>query len=312
MTDNLRNDDPLAPFPTIAQREAGDRLERTLFDGVPMHLRRPLIDWVEALSDSEELARRAFSRLRISLLDPRCSCREHFKGLVNKKNGLTRPKSDPLDVLNAMLALHPANPDGPLARHSGEWREMLIDLERRFIDCGSAWTVDPDVPGLYRRADETAIAARVVAEESARSAGRPTAAQHLANAWRKTYGIRPEPTDAYGDAIKAVEAAACPVVLGKAATQGTTTIYRVRDHLRDASHKWCFVLVNDSRSASGTGSIDTVLEMLNRLLSGQTGRHDVDGNTVNNRPSTLEEAQAAVHLSAVLVQWFTTNTIRKL
>jgi hypothetical protein len=310
MTDT-QDEDPLAPVPTISQRDAGEKIERTLFEGIPMHLRRPLIDWLTEVPDGETVIRRAFSRLRVALRDPRLSCRGHLAGIINQTHGLTRPKCNALDVLNATLALHPANGSQASRHVKIEWRNMLIDLDQRLIDCGSAWTVDPDAAGLYRRTDETAIRARELAEASARSAGRPTSAQHLANAWRKTYGINPEPTDAYGDAVKAVEAAACPVVLDRAAANGTATIYRVRDHLRDAGHRWTFTLVNDSSSPAGTGSIDTVLAMINRLLSGQTGRHDVDGNTVSNRPSTIEEAQAAVHLAAVLVQWFTTNAIRK-
>ena len=134
---------------------------------------------------------------------------------------------------------------------------------------------------------------------------------HLSNAWRKVYGISPEPTDAYGDAVKAVEAAACPVVLATAATQRTTTIYRVRDHLRDAAHKWRFVLVHDSKNLPNTGDISPVVELLNRLLSAQTGRHDVNGTTVDYRDSTVHEAQAAVYLAALLVQWFSSGAVQK-
>jgi hypothetical protein len=100
-------EDPLAPFPTIPQRDGGASPERRVFEGVPMHLRRPIIDWIEAIPDGETLARRTFSRLRVSLRDPRLGCREDLAGIIEQKSGLTRPKCDPLDVLNAMLALHP-------------------------------------------------------------------------------------------------------------------------------------------------------------------------------------------------------------
>jgi hypothetical protein len=121
--------------------------------------------------------------------------------------------------------------------------------------------------------------------------------------------MHPEPTDGYADAVKAVEAVACPVVLPEKTEQGKAMIHRVRDELLDRHPKrWRFVLVESEDVEAGHGSIDVVAAMLNRLLRGETERHGLEGR---NRPSTQAEAETAIHLAAVLVQWFSRGAIQR-
>ncbi|MFI6986560.1 hypothetical protein ACIBSV_49580 [Embleya sp. NPDC050154] len=49
--------------------------------------------------------------------------------------------------------------------------------------------------------------------------------------------------------------------------------------------------------------------MMQLLWDGQTSRH---GKQTPTRPETLEEARAAVHAAAILVQWFVSGAFTRL
>jgi hypothetical protein len=84
-------------------------------------------------------------------------------------------------------------------------------------------------------------------------------------------------------------------------------VHHVRRELKDHHNRWRFVLAEAEDVPAEEGSIEVVTTMLDRMLRGETERHGVEGV---NRPSTPAEAQAAVHLAAVLVQWFTSGAIQ--
>ena len=118
-----------------------------------------------------------------------------------------------------------------------------------------------------------------------------TAAQHLEGAWGAAYGRLPNAGESYREAIKAVEAAAIPVVEpnNHKATLGT-----VLRQLATTSGQW-------ATTAPATEPL--VVEMTKVLWSQQVGRHGAAGS--GPPPAhTPEEAKAAVHLAATLVQWF--------
>jgi hypothetical protein len=183
--------------------------------------------------------------------------------------------------------------------------QKAFDLERMLVDAGSAWEVNGEFRGLYRRVDATVVEAWERAWAQAESAGRTGASRYLAQAWRKIYGQHPEPTDGYADAVKAVEAVAVPVVLPD---KPNAIVHHVRTELEKHSDQWRFVLVEGEAIAAGEGAIDVVATMLNRLLRGETERHGLDHR---NRPSSQAEAEAAVQLAVVLVQWFLDGAIQK-
>jgi hypothetical protein len=126
-----------------------------------------------------------------------------------------------------------------------------------------------------------------------------SAADHLATAWAKAYAIRPEPSESYSESIKAVEAAAHALVEpnNTKATLGT-----MLGHLRSQPDRFCLLL-----PAPGV-SVTPVIGMMTALWEGQTSRH---GGQTATRSETRDEAQAAVHLAVVLVQWFTSGMIQR-
>lgn len=196
-----------------------------------------------------------------------------------------------LDVIDAVLDLHPERGkprnDDPFTGPSDyEWE--VRELDEYFIDAGSAYRVAADRSGLELRLDDTVTLA---AEQTAAVAG-PDAGALLAEAWRRTYGLHPDPTTGYRDAVRAVEEVVCPLVLPN---DGAATLGKVIAHLRQGGHRWTFVLVD----RDGQGTVEPLVTMLDRIWTGQVSRH---AGGENSRDQTPAEAQAAVHLAVTLVQ----------
>jgi hypothetical protein len=92
------------------------------------------------------------------------------------------------------------------------------------------------------------------------------AAAHLAEAWRCAYALHPDPVKAYGEAIKAVEAAAHAVLEpnNRNATLGT-----MRRRLRDTRDRYALAI----EGPDGRGDVSPLLECMSLLWEGQTSRH---------------------------------------
>lgn len=163
-------------------------------------------------------------------------------------------------------------------------------------EAGSAWEVTRDGRGfrLQRRVLEVvAASARQVFEVKG-------AGDHLRKAWAAAYGRQPDPSRAYSEAVKAVEAAAQPIVTPK---DPKSTLGKMIPVLRDAPAKWEVVLV----ARPDFDRVAVVQFMAELLWQGQTDRH----GTPSPVPVSQEQAEAAVHLAALLVQWFTGGSIRR-
>ena len=122
--------------------------------------------------------------------------------------------------------------------HAAELREILDRSE-------SAWTVGIDHESLWclkRRVDATILAAANEEMEQ-----RSNAAEYLRRAWHHVYGRNPNPSTAYHDAVRAVEAAARPVVTPN---DGQATLGKMIPALKDKPGKWDTVI----------GDVDTVRE----------------------------------------------------
>jgi hypothetical protein len=176
-----------------------------------------------------------------------------------------------------------------------EHDELPTDLERILRDANSVWRVSETFDGLEERVNETATAAVLQAIRSAND----EAADHLHTAWESTYGRDRKPDTAYGESVLAVEAVANPLVSPKN-NQGTLGTI-IRD-LRNQLNKWELVLKDNSGQPA---SIEALLSMLTLLWQGQS-RH---AGSPNSRRQTQEEAEAAFHLAATLVQWLSTGVV---
>jgi hypothetical protein len=173
------------------------------------------------------------------------------------------------------------------------------EVDQHLAEAGSAWTVDLAGDGpfrLLRRVDPTVTAA---ARAVINSAGR--AGQHLAKAWNEVYGRNPDPSTAYREAVRAVEAVGAPVISpnNPKATLGTM----IAD-MRNDPTKWVVVL-----TPSAGDPVLMFRETMQLLWTAELSRHGTADESVPLHVSP-SEAEAALHLAVTLVHWFHSGAIK--
>lgn len=285
---------PRPRFQRLRDRLAGRPADTTLRRDVPAPLETFIRQWIStACSLDRSVGERVALRLGIDAVDVRVNTRvtSSFSAALRQA-----PTEDLLDVVDAILHVHAAldelDPWNQPTESAHSYIDHVIRLNHALGDSGSAFTVDTDsARRLVERVDPTVDALLLDTIADAPSA----AGDFLRDARRHLYGLHPDPTAAYRDAVRAVEEVACPLVLAQAAAKNSATLGTVRNHLRDAPGKWQFTLLDKD----GDGSVGPLVAMLDRLWTGQVSRH---GGGQNSRDQTTEEAQAAVHLAATLVQ----------
>ncbi|MFJ1993452.1 hypothetical protein [Streptomyces asiaticus] len=186
--------------------------------------------------------------------------------------------------------------------HHLVWLEEKTEKLDELLKAGrSAYHVNGRTLRLEQRVDSTVRqAVEYAADLSANDAKK-----HLAHAWNYAYSLNPNPSQAYAECMRAAECAAIPVVVPN---NQLGTLNHVRGELRrdidSDTPKW----MTSITVGAGSQGMKTVVSMLDLLIQGQTDRHGGVGPTI---PIRQEAAEAAVHLTATLVQWFSSGAIRK-
>ena len=278
----------------------GARLpERDLCEGVPDWLLEPLLDWLE-----EELrpwsAKWVAIRQRLSILDSEGEPAHAVRVVLEQR--ARESDSGRWDVLDAIDFLIQSDSDGELAIPAVFFGgtpmpgtspiAMLNDL---LVTGGSAYHCRKG--RLERRVAEATAAAF---DHAAATAG-DEASMYLRRAWKATYGRDPEPSSAYGDAVRAVEAVVCPLLLPK---DPKPTLGRAIAHLRDRPAGWSLVLAGEQEAAG----VEPLRIMLQLLWTAHRSRHAGGSDT---RDQLLAEAEAALSLAITCVQWFTNGFVRQ-
>ncbi|MCG5464838.1 hypothetical protein MED01_003095 [Micromonospora sp. MED01] len=198
-----------------------------------------------------------------------------------------------LRVVNAILHFAPPG-------RLGDATERLAPI---LAASGSAYEVDfGDPPKLVRRIDGPVRNAIQKGQDEAE----PTAAQHLRASWLAAFGIEPDPNVAYAEAVRAVEAVACPLVVPPSSRPPTlgNVLTALRGDAQATSPKWELVIPDQQGSPS---SVSAVAGMVALLWQGHRSRH---AGSESARPNTLEEAEAAYMLAATLVHWLSKGALR--
>lgn len=251
---------------------------------MPPHLAQPLWNWVEG-GFRNDVYGGDTERLEQIAIDLRMPLRA---GSVSEQIGtyLAGCNEDEDFVLDLVEAL--------LERYAWDNRRAL-ELQDLLRNANSAYAVKDSWDGLEERVApgvKEAVAAAV-------DAAGGSAGDHLLNAWNEAYGRNQDPAKAYSEAIKAVEAALAPHVSPQNSKQTLGTM--IKDVSQKPS-KWKFVVAD----TNGSG-VEAVLQMMRTLWEGQTSRH---GGTAPTRVETSDEARAAVHLAASLVQFGVSGAFR--
>lgn len=283
------------PFQRFRDRIAGRPVDTTLHPDVEAWLEQPLRGWLfDVLESDEDFSRSVALRLRLAK-DPR----ELYSGVL-----LRASTGELLDVVDAVLQLHgdwDAYHSPYRSSRRVEWHEAVTALEMMLSEGGSLWTVDHVERRLVRRVDETVQAAMDAAITSAKGG----AASHLRAAWAAAYGRDPDPDKVFNEAIRAVEELACPLVEEKKAGGNRSTLGTVIGELNNASAKWELLLPDKSGAPR---DVKSLVGMMETLWQAQHSRH---GGGSNSRRQSQEEAEAAVHLAVLLVQWLSTGVLRR-
>jgi hypothetical protein len=288
----------------LSEREAGGTRPRELAPGVPAYLAPSLRRWLEEfLTDS--CIERVAARLGRSSPGPSVSLwdelvqrtpDDQLLDVVDTALFLCRPSTRVVEIVDGAtreLRKEPAWLVMPPDPVSDKWRQAVQDLAARLAEAGSAYRLNALLSGLERRVDPTLTAA---VAKAANSAGN-SAAEYLRAAWSAAYGLHPNPSAAYRDAIRAVEAVVLPIALPR---DPKPTLGKAIQHLKDTSNQWKTTI----QDKAGQGTIDPVIAMLERLWHGQTDRH-------GGPAPTQTMAEAAVHLAATLVQWFASKAVTR-
>lgn len=311
----------------------GDGPSTGMRETVPVALERPLRGWVAETLDEMGIAARWMADrvlLRLNLTVPNHETDDwDFSGRDESAfiGFLTDGTSVEVlvDVVDAVLDLLPhaddfvRNPSSgrglpygvprPPGRGAGgiypkpeTVTEQRGELVRLLGDAQSALRMRADGRGLERRpviGAEVAFGEAVRSAEGADEVG--SAAAHLREAWGCVYALHPDADKGYSEAVKAVEAAAHSVLLP---TDSKATLGGMRRQLESTLSRFSLAI----RGPDGQGNATPLLACVSLLWEGQLSRH---GSMKPTPPQTLEEATMAVHLAAMLVQWFTSGAVRK-
>lgn len=265
--------------PPLSVRQNEDALAKYQepHDGIPPWMHSGVREWVDRCIRSDAYMRRAEQVLRVEL--DWVSSRRARNALLSK----LRLPGPGLDLLDYCLYECAEGPD------------LSEDLEPILENSGSAWKVGSDSDGHYcleKRVDRTVegAARREMAEQS-------NAATHLRSAWHHAYRRNPDPSKAYSESIKAVEAAARPVVSPK---DQLATLGKMIGVMKATPQKWGTVI-------GAPDDVDTVRMMMNTIWKGQVDRHGT--SDPNRDPVTQPAAEAAVQIGLTLVHLFRTGTI---
>lgn len=291
-----------AKWRPLLVRERGEEPKYdALADGVPAHLIEPLIGWLKQpyltwWDRSRQVPMPYKDRIQSMGLRLRIS----LDWLGNEYSALTSiemqfrqfPVTHLLNAVDLALYDSAKSAAGSDAQHAAKTLDSLLQLG------GSAWCVGPDQGGLVRRVSpEARAAAATVVNEGAR------AGALIGEAWKHVYGTNPSPTIGYREAVRAVEAAACPVIL---ANDKTATLGKAITALRDAPPGKFITVFTEAPGRS----VESIRKLMELIWKNQFDRH---GTADENIPLTVSqaEAEAALHAAVTLVLWFNRGFITK-
>lgn len=169
-------------------------------------------------------------------------------------------------------------------------------LEHVLSEGGSAWTVMRASNNSHRLAQRVPAGISGAMQEVLLMSD--VASRKVQEAWIDAYGANPRASVSYSNSVVAVEVAALSVITVNKEKATLADLFSV---LEAPNPGWRLIF---RESPKVTGSM-TLASMLRTLWSGHESRH----GRPNYEDATLEEARAAVILSATLVQWFNSGVV---
>lgn len=311
----------------LSQRVNGTTADEALYEGVPPHLREPLLYWLECqfydfidldldgkyggatsrLADAEAAEARALQianmlRLQLPKVEQGDSWSRIGRPIYTKALLKLAVKSDEptlLDIVDCALVGAKRTPKTSFRPDGKRWRapNRPADLDTILREGGSAYRVNDAGKGLERRLDGTVTqAARQTTDRAADSS------HHLNTAWQAAYGIHPDPTVAYAEAVKAVEATLIPLVLPN---DPKATLGKALGHMRNTVDSWELAISNEHNMPA---RITPLIDFAELIWKGHRDRH---AGTATASPVDPTAAEMTVHAAATIVQWLSCRGLRQ-
>ena len=279
---------PRFPF-SIRRDSQSVQQYQELYEGVPAWMVQAAVDWASFFFVTLD----AFGRhagYRIEVLQ---AAEQYLRFPLNWRQG-------PEAALSSLLQLLNNNDKGPdlldFCLQMCQDVEIANQLELTLAMSGSAYTVQRDPNGQHRLESRVNETLRDMAGEAMAPPDRVS--EYLRRAWRSLYGRDPDPSAAHRDAVRALEAAARPILTPN---DPKATLGKMIKAVADRPAKWAVAI----------GEVGTVLMMLQTVWEAQHDRH---GTNEANRPANViqQEADAALHFTVTLVHLFRSKAIRLL
>lgn len=281
-----------------ADRRFYDSDLETLHDGVPPWMLAPLARWLEPILEvTDDLGERYPNVEFIEGLEMNCRLLAPLNRRRPVADLVGLIEEDPsfgIRIIEYVIGTFHIIRDPP--HHvSNAHLEPLVQI---LGDSGSVWEVsevdvrdgaDGEKRLVLTRRDlaETKLAITDIRAQSDR------AGSFLADAWKAVAARAPRPAEGYDKAVKAMEAAAQPVVLPN---NSSATLGQIIAAMNDNPSKWTFAL----------GDLETVVAMMRQVWTNHF-RH----GTQERDDHTLPEADAAVHLALTVVRFFVGGVIQQ-
>lgn len=258
----------------------GKREVLTHQDGVPLHIKSPLTDWISQFT-------RSYTGANLETLDEMIS---RLQWPIHERDGSRRYlavhtliENDDDSFLDALDLLCAA----------ADWnRRKALDA---ILEQGlSIYRVRQTKPfGLEERlGDETRSALALATSVD------DDAAEHLAEAWVEAYGRSPDATRAWHSAVKAVESLLKPIV---EPSNSRATLGTMKAALRNKPDKWTFGITGQD----GDNSARLFLQVL-EIIGYEPGRHGTDPDR-----ATIEQARVVVLQAVTIVEWLRAGALKR-
>jgi hypothetical protein len=293
----------MSTWRSFTERLAGTGSDEALVTGVPAHLRPSIQRWLHTnLITASGATTPRFSADVARELERRLRGRVAFPSIIDSYDASTAFAAFYGSIMHDDDVFLDAI-DFVLSRLTRGFDWRAASLDKMLTEGGSAYCVGVRPGGHFELQRRLTAEVQQAAEDEMSENDRP--AEHLRAAWSAIYGLNPNPSHGYGEAVRAVESAAKPVVSPNdpKATLGTI-IPALVDGLPKGKWK-CTLRFND-----GTDGTSAVVEMLRLLWQAQHDRHGTDDESAPLAVSQ-SEAEAAIHLAVTVVHWFRTGVLTR-
>ena len=169
------------------------------------------------------------------------------------------------------------------------------ELESILEEAGSTYCVGTDDDGNFELQFRQSEEMTELVEAETTLPG--NAAAHLRKAWSKCFRLSPDPNDACGEAVKAIEVAAKPVITPN---DPVATLGKMCSAIRLKPEKW-------ETDSDFDASVETVLAMMDMVWKGHL-RHGEESAPLE---VSQEAAEMTVQTAVLLVSWFRSGRIRR-